>query len=542
MRRAYSYVRFSSAEQGKGDSLRRQLKATEDLVQKHGWVLDQSLTMQDLGVSAFRGSNVEDGAFGLFLEAIRTGRVPPKSILVVESLDRVSRAEPFDSQHLVLGILKQGVAIATIQPERVYEPGGSDQVLKALEILLILSRAHEESVTKSTRVKAAWMEKRKHAATTPMTAKCPAWLELTEKGFVEVKAAADAVRLIYKLCREGLGVRRITKTLIDWGVEPFGGKSDKWAMTYVHKILTWPAVYGEHQLHVTENKKQVKVGDPISGYYPAVVSEHDFYSAQAILGQRKKRSGRASNGDQNLFTGMVYHAIDKVTMVLKRPTGGEQKYLYLVSGAYLHGKKSGGTTSFPYHPFERAVLETVCELRASDVTDRERGAGKSAEDEMQRLSGEVEAIDLKLARTNQRAQTANDIEPFLDLIEQLNKQKKGLLAELEALKTKAAVSQAKTLVETKSMIVLLASAKGEEAKRLRRRVKTQLHAIIEKVWVLIEQRGVRRAAQGQIVLKSGHVRPFVAYNRPVRTTDEHFPLTDLTGIDLRDYAPVASSA
>jgi DNA invertase Pin-like site-specific DNA recombinase len=392
MRRAYSYVRFSSAEQAKGDSLRRQIKATEDLVTKHGWVLDESLTMQDLGVSAFKGSNVEEGTFGLFLEAIKGGKVPPKSVLVVESLDRVSRAEPFDSQHLVLGILRQGVAIATIQPERIYEPGGSDQVLKALEILLILSRAHEESLTKSHRVSAAWTEKRKRAATTPMTARCPAWLELTEEGFVQVKEAADAVKLIFKMCREGLGVRRITKALIDWGVPAFGGKKGRWVMTYVNKILTWPAVYGEHQSYVMNGKKRVPVGDPIPGYFPAVVSEHDFYAAQAVLSQRKKRGGgRAANDDQNLFTRMVYHAIDRVTMVLKRPTGGEQRYLYLVSGAYLHGKKSEGVTSFPYHQFERAVLEAVCELSPAEVMDL-KGPGKSVEDEVRRLSGEVQSL------------------------------------------------------------------------------------------------------------------------------------------------------
>ena len=41
----------------------------------------------------------------------------------------LTRAQPFEAQHLILGILNSGVAIATIQPERVYEPRGSDQSL-----------------------------------------------------------------------------------------------------------------------------------------------------------------------------------------------------------------------------------------------------------------------------------------------------------------------------------------------------------------------------------------------------------------------------
>jgi hypothetical protein len=116
------------------------------------------------------------------------------------------------------------------------------------------------------------------------------------------------------------------------------------------------------------------------------------------------------------------------------------------------------------------------------------------------------------------------------------------MAELEALKMKAAVSQAEELAETQSMVAMLATKTGDEAACLRRRVKTRLQAIVDQIWVLIEQRGVRRVAQGQIILRSGTVRPFVAYNRPVRPTDEHFPLTDLTGVDLSHYAPAASSA
>jgi hypothetical protein len=151
--------------------------------------------MRDLGVSAFRGTNVDQGAFGSFLEAIQSGKVQPNSVLVVESLDRVTRAQPFKSQHLILGILNSGVAIATIQPERIYEPGGENQLFASVEILLLVSRAHEESATKSKRVRAAWDEKRKNAAFTPMTGKCPAWLKLEGGKYVEVQPAADILIL-----------------------------------------------------------------------------------------------------------------------------------------------------------------------------------------------------------------------------------------------------------------------------------------------------------------------------------------------------------
>src|SRR5262245_48096950 len=52
---AYSYSRFSSAEQAKGDSLRRQEEARDAWLAKAGAKLDTSLTLRDEGVSAFSG-------------------------------------------------------------------------------------------------------------------------------------------------------------------------------------------------------------------------------------------------------------------------------------------------------------------------------------------------------------------------------------------------------------------------------------------------------------------------------------------------------
>src|ERR1700758_3473375 len=51
--RAYSYIRFSSPEQAKGDSLRRQTEAAEAYAKERGLSLDSSLTFRDLGISAF---------------------------------------------------------------------------------------------------------------------------------------------------------------------------------------------------------------------------------------------------------------------------------------------------------------------------------------------------------------------------------------------------------------------------------------------------------------------------------------------------------
>lgn len=75
--RAYSYLRFSTPEQSKGDSFRRQAALSERYATEHALDLDQTLTFQDLGVSAYRGRNVQEGQLGAFIAAVDSGRVAP---------------------------------------------------------------------------------------------------------------------------------------------------------------------------------------------------------------------------------------------------------------------------------------------------------------------------------------------------------------------------------------------------------------------------------------------------------------------------------
>src|SRR5262245_10294917 len=109
MRIAYSYIRFSTPEQARGDSSRRQLDASSRYCEQHGLHLDDSLTLRDLGISAFKGRNVTHGTLGEFLKAVETGRVKPSAVLIVESLDRLSRAEVLAALTLFTRIIEAGV-------------------------------------------------------------------------------------------------------------------------------------------------------------------------------------------------------------------------------------------------------------------------------------------------------------------------------------------------------------------------------------------------------------------------------------------------
>jgi len=88
-KKAYSYIRFSTPEQIKGDSLRRQLDGSRQWAEDNDYELDTS--MRDLGISAYSGANRTEGALKKFIDLIQQGQINEGSVLILESLDRLSR-------------------------------------------------------------------------------------------------------------------------------------------------------------------------------------------------------------------------------------------------------------------------------------------------------------------------------------------------------------------------------------------------------------------------------------------------------------------
>jgi DNA invertase Pin-like site-specific DNA recombinase len=106
--KAYSYVRFSTPEQINGDSLRRQSQAAAEYAARHDLeLMDKSY--RDLGISAYYNANAETGMLFEFIEAVRTGSVPRGSYLLIESMDRLSRAKPRKAIRLLEQICEEGV-------------------------------------------------------------------------------------------------------------------------------------------------------------------------------------------------------------------------------------------------------------------------------------------------------------------------------------------------------------------------------------------------------------------------------------------------
>jgi len=302
---AYSYLRFSSTEQRKGYSIKRQLELRDAYLQRKGLTLDASFVLNDSGMSAFRGKNATKGALKVFLDACEQGRISRGSYLIIENLDRLTRDEIIEAIELFLSIIRHGITIVTLTPEREINKENLD--FAALVIVIVeLSRGHSESFIKSAHTRANWDKRRKNVENEAFCKHRPAWLDFAEGKFVINPVKAAVVRRIFAMASQGHGIGAIAKVFNREGV-PCISKSKHWYDTYIHKVLVNRGCIGEWQPRMLdeESGRFLPVGQPIKGYYPSVVTEEEFYRGQQALKSRKLTHAR-TDLVRNLFTEILF--------------------------------------------------------------------------------------------------------------------------------------------------------------------------------------------------------------------------------------------
>jgi len=211
IRKVYSYIRFSTPEQIKGDSLRRQLEATEKYVKDHNansknkddqWELDKIL--KDIG-SGYYG---KQEALENFLTLVNEGKIKRGSVLIVESLDRLSRQKILIQLKQFISILEAEIELITLLDNQRFTLDSIGDPSQLMISISIMHRAYMESELKSKRLKEAWINKRENQKI--FTARCPEWLELkkNKKGeyyFDKNNEVVKAIKRMFKMKLEGMG-------------------------------------------------------------------------------------------------------------------------------------------------------------------------------------------------------------------------------------------------------------------------------------------------------------------------------------------------
>jgi DNA invertase Pin-like site-specific DNA recombinase len=447
------------------------------------------------------------GNLSAFLDAMKAGKVEPGSALIVESVDRISRQGIDEGYDLCKRILKAGVRLVTLSPEREYDAGAVKKLSAgALELLLILERAAEESETKSERVGSAWSRKKRNAHGGPITRMVPAWVKVQGGRLVAIPERVAAIKRIFQLSAAGYGELLICRRLTDEGVPAIGG-SGRWNKAYVAKLLRDRRALGEYQPRRRQDGRPD--GDPVPGYFPAVITPDEWDACRTAARVRRKKPGRLGK-HVNLFQGLLRDARTGGAYFATSRLNGKRTatHMVLINGEAAEGRAARVT--LPADAFERAVLSQL-----SEINPREILPTNGSVDTVAALSTEQAAASAELAEAKAfmdgRGFSATIGQRIIDLEERL----KVLGPKLDEARQKARHPVGEAWGEYKGLLQALDNAADPMDARLR--LRTVLRRMVAEIWLLVVPRGRDRLAATQLWFSgSAKHRDYLIYCRPTR--------------------------
>lgn len=356
----YSYLRFSDARQALGNSAERQLQYASDWARQRGLAIDENLSLRDEGLSAYHQRHIKQGALGVFLRAVEDGRIPDGSFLIVEGLDRLSRAEPIQAQAQLAQIINAGITVVTASDGREYNRAGlKAQPMDLVYSLLVMIRAHEESDTKSKRVKAAIRRQcegwRAGTYRGPIrNGRDPQWVQWTGSAWELIPERVSAVQRALELYREGLGAGRAAKVMHEEGF-----KLTEWGISglQIYRMIKLPALRGAKRMSLDGEEYELE------DYYPRILSDAEWGELQHLAGQRLRRRGAGEIPGLITGVGLAYcgycgTALVAQNIMNRRRADGSisdgNRRLHCTSYSKNGGCSAGGSCSVV--PIERALL------------------------------------------------------------------------------------------------------------------------------------------------------------------------------------------
>ena len=325
--RATIYVRFSTQEQGLGNSKERQVHLCRKMIERHGWVESPEGILIDEGLSAFKGANrAPGGLLYKFEQEADSGMYRSGHVLVVENLDRISREGYQAVLPFIDRLTNAGVTIATVDGGRIYPAFQRVEMGPVIEAVVKSELAREESAKKSLRIKAAHSKRIAEAQESAArgehishTLTVPGWIDTKRIGKSgdrpKYKMTLNTQRAavlseIFQLTIDGYGTPAIAKMLNKRGEPVWNHLSREsrhgWTVGYLTKLVLNRAVMGEyHPMNRPRGDKETSKGIAILNHYPQAIDPVTFAKAQAARQSRKGSSGAWQITHSNLFSGIA---------------------------------------------------------------------------------------------------------------------------------------------------------------------------------------------------------------------------------------------
>jgi DNA invertase Pin-like site-specific DNA recombinase len=485
-------------DQADGDSRARQERGFTSFCERHGLKpAPDAEHLTDMGLSAYKDIHRTKGKLGVFLAAIRDGKVPRGRVLVVEALDRLARLRPDLSMDLARDIMQAGIDIGVVGLGDIFtlaDLGGA----KYHTLSTFFWLAHQESKQKAERIGAAWGANRRRARDEgrTLTRRLPGWVEIRDGRRCAIPRHVKTVKLVFTMAAAGYGHIAINKRLIRDKVPCFLGvvrhrdkadptrmveKPGRWTRTYIKILLEDRRVLGEFQTY----KGADPDGPPIPNYFPRVITPAEWNAARAGC-RARDRGGKKQGRHMDLWAGLLRVSGGEghggSMMVTTRTDRGAHSRV-IINTASVH-EVNVPCLSFPLPAFESAILGRMREIDPSAILPRE----DNTESESQAVRNALDAVEAELTEARVYLKAKGFSATIADHITELEGRKARLESAIGDIETRMAHPVSESWRVFPSLVDALDGARDKADARLR--LRTELRRMVESVWLLVVRRSM----------------------------------------------------
>lgn len=308
----YSYRRVSSTKQllGEGMEMQFEVDKLKELSDQYG-IPVHGETLDDFGLSAFKGDNTTKGSLGWFIGAVKAGYIMAGSILVVYSLDRFSRQKIANAINDFTELLRQNIRVYSVLENHMFESSydNNKSTMDLTMASLIFNRSHGESETKSkraqhllniaiTRHQAGERSPDDYAYSIKVAGNDVWWVDNSKGDVRPHQIYWDMAKEVCNRLIVGESPYMIERWLNNSGIPSPIKRVDKkiqgaWSIHIIRRIHEHRALIGEKTIN----------GVLLPDYYPPLLTDGEYYSLIYARNERKRPKSKRDS-IVSLFAGL----------------------------------------------------------------------------------------------------------------------------------------------------------------------------------------------------------------------------------------------
>lgn len=477
---ALAYVRWSTEEQSKGSSEKRQTDLASMMCIQRGWTLRE--TIIESGKSAYHGLNRAAGGKLAAIEKRAADGKLAGMVLIVENLDRLSRQEPLESLTLLQSLTNAGLTIAESSSGQTYTAQAIKENWQNLLVAFIRAGlAYDESAKKAKRIKAAWEASRQRGTTKDGKADaryCPGWIRVENGQYVVIKDRSQIISRIFELSASGVGINRIARILN--GEPNTRWTRGPWSSSNLSELLRSRQPLGEYLPHEKlPDGTRRPVGD-WTKQYPPIITEELWHRVQQGL-ELRKVAGGPSTGFRNALQGLVRCSVCQSPMhMVSGWNSQDRSQKGLICSSYHRGQGCKSKRRLHYNPLIEGVLDNLLKFAVpSPETNLAIESVAIAEAELAAALKRLDNLTDGYAETGSEAMKRGIQRVEADIAAQKD--------DLNRLRRAVEAEDSRRGVDVIAVEVERLRAKMRECADTRRTVNSMLREVIDGMWFYPEQ-------------------------------------------------------